>query len=515
MPNSGLLTQHVLETLYQDLTPYSGLLSQNVLEFLYTEQALGIASGGLTQSVIEVLTSRTFNPTGYVTQSVIEAIIDPVYPLLTGFVSQSVIEVISSPPVRKTFNIPIENLLNVCATDSDILLVGVLANDGGSWTNETSQAKNATADDMTLLPSSPAVNDAYYFGGGNLFEKVHLNISTVGDWNGSLTWEYYNGTSWVTVPNLIDSTDAFRNNGQNEVSWTLPADWCPKLVNLVFGYFIRARVSIFTSIAAQPFGRSAFITTRSTPGRIPIEIINTKFKKFIPIRCTGCLPPCCPEPCCCGCEDSGVINLEFWSDDCTTQDGSNPESDPPRSTSPIRSGIYIAGKTMVPTNPAEHCDPFDDCLSSQGLIGLTANVWSGEICVCSDAFDYWMLTFGCGISGGGNDGPGCNNFQLKIQVLVCSGEMSDPPMAMHEMEPNCDDQAGVTFMSSVGGSDLGSQAIVPSQVGELVECSCDPWSVRYTGVCFEDYMCCCCRTDLNTNCWAFNLLGNPGPGRSL
>jgi len=41
------------------------------------------------------------------------------------------------------------------------------ADDGGTFTDESTEALDSTADDMTLLPATPAQEDAYYWGDPN------------------------------------------------------------------------------------------------------------------------------------------------------------------------------------------------------------------------------------------------------------------------------------------------------------------------------------------------------------
>jgi len=137
---------------------------------------------------------------------------------------------------------------------------GAVADDGGVQTNETAAANNATANDMTLLPAAPAVNDAYYFGYATLWDWLQLNIGTAGAGVWTIVWEYWNGSIWTGLPDISDGTSHFGNAGVREVKFTRPGDWATTDIGGIVGlYWIRARISAYTSIATQPLGTQAWI----------------------------------------------------------------------------------------------------------------------------------------------------------------------------------------------------------------------------------------------------------------
>lgn len=141
---------------------------------------------------------------------------------------------------------------------SDIDLGGAVADDGGTTTDETTEANDDTADDMTLLPSSPATGDAYYFGFSQTYDDIRIDISTAGAGTWDIVWEYYDGASWVSLSNVTDGTNDFRNSGVNEVSWDVPIDWSTTSVGGISGlYWVRGRLDTFSSISTQPLGTRA------------------------------------------------------------------------------------------------------------------------------------------------------------------------------------------------------------------------------------------------------------------
>ena len=139
-------------------------------------------------------------------------------------------------------------------------LGGAVADDGGVQTDETVPANNDTASDMTLLPAVPAVNDAYYFGRTSIWEWLELRMGTAGIGTWDIDWEYWNGSSWSPLSDVIDGTIGFRATGTRLVTFTVPLDWAQTTVGGIAGlYWIRARVSAYTSIVTQPKGTRAFI----------------------------------------------------------------------------------------------------------------------------------------------------------------------------------------------------------------------------------------------------------------
>ncbi len=136
---------------------------------------------------------------------------------------------------------------------------GAVADDGGTQTDETSPANNDTANDMTLLPVTPAVDDAYYFGKSSLWDWLELRIGTAGIGTWDIDWEYWNGAGWVSLADVVDNTSGFRVTGTRLVLFARPLDWAQASVAGVANlYWIRARVSTYASIITQPKGTRAF-----------------------------------------------------------------------------------------------------------------------------------------------------------------------------------------------------------------------------------------------------------------
>ena len=159
-----------------------------------------------------------------------------------------------------------------------------IADDGGTYTDETTACNNATANDVTLLPASPAVDDAYYFGYDYRTRKVSVNIGTQGVGNWTITWEYYNGSAWTALSGVTDGTTGFTAvAGEHDITYTLPTDWAKTTVNSTEKYYIRARVSAYTDITTQPLGTQAYGTGSITINKsyVSLEGVGNATKLYL------------------------------------------------------------------------------------------------------------------------------------------------------------------------------------------------------------------------------------------
>ena len=146
-----------------------------------------------------------------------------------------------------------DGILDYISWDTDV--EKAVADDGGSLTDETTAATNSTSDDMTLLPATPATGDAYYFGNSEQFDIFDIHISTAGSGSWTIVWEYYDGSSWVSLDGVTDDTNGFTTGGVNTVTWDAPVDWSKQTVDGSELFWVRARVDTYSSISTQPLGQ--------------------------------------------------------------------------------------------------------------------------------------------------------------------------------------------------------------------------------------------------------------------
>lgn len=106
-----------------------------------------------------------------------------------------------------------------------------------------------TSDDQ-LLPDTPVVNDAAYFGHTVPFFELALDIATNAVHSGdALIWEYWDGDSWETLTLARDHTDTTAQDGlrsfqqSGAIHFVPPADWAANTINSQSAYWIRCRVT--------------------------------------------------------------------------------------------------------------------------------------------------------------------------------------------------------------------------------------------------------------------------------
>ncbi len=149
-------------------------------------------------------------------------------------------------------------------TNNKVFLTGSEAYDGSEgspYTTQLTGSRNPTAGDMTLLPATPAENDAYYFGYSAIFNKIDITITQKGAGTWTLVWEYYDtDTSWKAVSGLTDGTTSFTSaTGTKTVTFTPSGTWAQVAVNSTTAYWIRARISAYTSVTTQPLAGQAWV----------------------------------------------------------------------------------------------------------------------------------------------------------------------------------------------------------------------------------------------------------------
>ena len=157
---------------------------------------------------------------------------------LNAVIQQSTTDIPSMPP---TVRIQVE---------------GAVQDDGGTTTEYTTAAQNATLNDIPLLPPAAAVDDAFYFGCDNPCGITTWDIDTAGAGTWTLTYEYWDGAAFTAFANVDDRTMGFTVAGRHTTSWDMPTDWATRTTtgSSVNSYWGRARVSAFTSETTQPLG---------------------------------------------------------------------------------------------------------------------------------------------------------------------------------------------------------------------------------------------------------------------
>lgn len=139
-----------------------------------------------------------------------------------------------------------EDIVFVANKRNEANLTHIYVDDGGSFGSNLIGTVPAT-----LLPATPAVNDALYLGcqtsvtNSGPFSNLVFDIGTAGVGYGA-SWEYWNGSAWGTFAVLEPVTD-LTVAGVGIVNWIQMSDWAATAVNGVTAYWIRLRVTSVTT----------------------------------------------------------------------------------------------------------------------------------------------------------------------------------------------------------------------------------------------------------------------------
>ena len=154
-------------------------------------------------------------------------------------------------------------MVHVANFRDDGNLTHVFSDDGGAFSGNLISAASATA----LWPAVPVANDALYFGSTDIaFKHAMLTLVQAGNQNWDLALEYYNGADWNTALTLGTNYTLFRGDGAEitslddlfayagilSINFFPPANWATVAVNAVTAYWLRIRVTAFTSGATIP-----------------------------------------------------------------------------------------------------------------------------------------------------------------------------------------------------------------------------------------------------------------------
>jgi hypothetical protein len=107
-----------------------------------------------------------------------------------------------------------------------------------SYTDYTDEANEDTTDDVPLLPSPVGATDCLYIGSGEQFDYLLINIGTAGTTTFTLTWEYWDGTTWTALTSSelwkSDQLTNFRTAGLRSEEHTSELQSRPHISYAVF-----------------------------------------------------------------------------------------------------------------------------------------------------------------------------------------------------------------------------------------------------------------------------------------
>lgn len=115
---------------------------------------------------------------------------------------------------------------------------------GPAFVDITADTNDADGPDADPFPATEAIDDYCAFGLEVKFNQVRINIGTSGI-GGVVAWEYWNGSSWTALANVVDAAIGFTATPPDtyDVTFDHPSDWATLSLNGETQFYVRARVT--------------------------------------------------------------------------------------------------------------------------------------------------------------------------------------------------------------------------------------------------------------------------------
>jgi hypothetical protein len=132
----------------------------------------------------------------------------------------------------------------------------VYSDDGGSYTDNTSETNSLDGTAFNVFAATPADDDAIYFSTPYRFYGMTFRLGTAGVDSGStsITWQYYNGSAWSTFTPTAHTTGADKFTASGKISWE-PSDmddWSKTSVNSSSDYYYIRAVATTADYSTAP-----------------------------------------------------------------------------------------------------------------------------------------------------------------------------------------------------------------------------------------------------------------------
>jgi hypothetical protein len=108
--------------------------------------------------------------------------------------------------------------------------------------------------DVPATPNPTAVGDGLYIGNSVPFDYVCAWVNQAGVGTYSITWKYYNGSSWLplTLSSDGDRSNSWKRPGRHTIFFTRPGDWATTSILAYTLYWVKAEVTAYSSQTTQP-----------------------------------------------------------------------------------------------------------------------------------------------------------------------------------------------------------------------------------------------------------------------
>jgi hypothetical protein len=119
--------------------------------------------------------------------------------------------------------------------------------------DETAAANDLVPNDL-ILPGG--AGDTYEIGLSHAARILRIVIGSPADADWVVTYEFFNGTDWDTLPNIVDNSNGLRQAGLSVISWDIPFSWNRATRNGISAFWMRIRVVSAVNVFSPPIGTS-------------------------------------------------------------------------------------------------------------------------------------------------------------------------------------------------------------------------------------------------------------------
>ncbi len=134
----------------------------------------------------------------------------------------------------------VDNIVDAVAFESPKLSVFVFSSITTLYGDISFESNLPSGMPQRALPATIQTNDALYIGSDGRFDVLQW-ILDAGRVGGAAIWEYWNGTAWVTLPFISDSTSLLGTSGT--LAFAKPSNWRDVTVNGARKYWVRMRIT--------------------------------------------------------------------------------------------------------------------------------------------------------------------------------------------------------------------------------------------------------------------------------
>lgn len=148
----------------------------------------------------------------------------------------------------------------------------VFYKDGFGWIDYTTEANEATPDDVPLSIAGAFSTDVY-IGQDRQFDRMEINITTGSTGPGQLQWQYWNGSAWTILEQARDFLQHgfITGDGPTGLEYYVlspPTDWAVTSVNGTTAFWIRAHHTTPPDFTIAPLAGQIWVSEMPTRGQI-------------------------------------------------------------------------------------------------------------------------------------------------------------------------------------------------------------------------------------------------------